>query len=238
MSNDSILSKLCDISKKSNVSSYRHASSVKTGKNWAGFGTNCVIGNSSLHAEYTAIKDFMRQRGDLREYIDKLAKNLHYVASNISQEKIMNLYQYTNGNQVNEYLNSIIDDVPHKMSEKVLKETKKIQILTTRWNNSDELCNSKPCMICWSMFKILGIRKISYSTDDRNIVTENLDSITPKEAYGIMNCVLINKGLKYNNYVRRYNCSETNTVKIICYEQQRDKNESSMKVTVVTYLNK
>jgi len=56
--------------------------------------------------------------------------------------------------------------------------------LIVRINKKNELCDSCPCVSCLCMMKILGIKKIYYSTNDGTIVCKNINDIPLHISYG------------------------------------------------------
>jgi hypothetical protein len=57
---------------------------------------------------------------------------------------------------------------------KLRKIMSKICIIVIRINNKGELCNSRPCIECLDILKMIGIKSIYYSNDNGNIIEEKV----------------------------------------------------------------
>jgi deoxycytidylate deaminase len=53
----------------------------------------------------------------------------------------------------------------------------KIKIVVVRVNSEGDFVMSKPCKHCIKFMRAMGVKRISYSTDDNVIVTEKLSKI-------------------------------------------------------------
>lgn len=61
---------------------------------------------------------------------------------------------------------------------------RKLHMVVIRINNSDEIIESKPCSHCVEVMRAYGIRKVTYSTKDGNLVTESLALIISQPSVG------------------------------------------------------
>jgi deoxycytidylate deaminase len=61
---------------------------------------------------------------------------------------------------------------------------RKLHIVVIRINSHDEITNSKPCSHCVEVMRNFGIRKVTYSTNDGKLITENLYEIESHTSAG------------------------------------------------------
>lgn len=64
---------------------------------------------------------------------------------------------------------------------------------------TDRMTLSRPCSACLQKIKAAGIRKVSYSTDDGTIVTEQVDQIKSHVSLGQRSLDLLLKELQAIN---------------------------------------
>jgi deoxycytidylate deaminase len=62
---------------------------------------------------------------------------------------------------------------------------RKLHLIVIRVNSLGDLCESKPCQNCLQLLKEYGIRKVTYSTTNGLLITENIDTMqsTPSVGY-------------------------------------------------------
>lgn len=62
---------------------------------------------------------------------------------------------------------------------------RKLHLIVIRVNNAGDLCESKPCQNCLKLLRDYGIRKVTYSTQEGLLVTENIAHMesTPSVGY-------------------------------------------------------
>jgi len=61
---------------------------------------------------------------------------------------------------------------------------RKLHIIVIRVNNSNTLIESKPCDHCLMIMKQVGIRKVTYSTKNGELVTETIDGMQANTSAG------------------------------------------------------
>lgn len=57
------------------------------------------------------------------------------------------------------------------------KKNKKIDIIVVRVNKAGQLCNARPCYNCLCVMKLVGIKKVYYSTPTNSIICENVNNM-------------------------------------------------------------
>jgi len=76
-----------------------------------------------------------------------------------------------------------------------LKKHSKLDLMVARFNKNGSLCNSRPCYNCLQLMKIVGIRKVYYTTAD-GIICEDVDKMISIQ---LSSSIVSNKSIDFHN---------------------------------------
>ena len=102
-------------------------------------------------------------------HLRKEIKRTGYVLAHHAEENVINYFK---------------DKIEPKKKNKKNFYRNKFTIVVIRINNNNELRSSNPCAHCVNVMKLFGIRKVIYSTNDGNFISELLDNIQTNNSVG------------------------------------------------------
>jgi deoxycytidylate deaminase len=134
----------------------------------------------------------------------------------ISNKKILD--HYTNHGSIHAEANAILNYYgknfyynKYKSIVYLPNDIKKnnIDLMVARFNKSGLMCNARPCYNCLELMKIIGIRKVYYTTDDGILCEEIKNMIS----------ILITSSLRNNNKLNHNNNNNYNLLLKIQLQQ-------------------
>jgi len=102
-------------------------------------------------------------------HLKKAIKRTGYVLAHHAEENVINYFK---------------DKIEPKKKNKKNFYRNKFTIVVIRINNNNELRSSNPCAHCVNVMKLFGIRKVIYSTNDGNFISELLENIQTNNSVG------------------------------------------------------
>jgi tRNA(Arg) A34 adenosine deaminase TadA len=102
-------------------------------------------------------------------HLKKEIKRTGYVLAHHAEENVINYFK---------------DKIEPKKKNKKNFYRNKFTIVVIRINNNNELKSSNPCAHCVNVMKLFGIRKVIYSTNDGNFISELLENIQTNNSVG------------------------------------------------------
>jgi tRNA(Arg) A34 adenosine deaminase TadA len=102
-------------------------------------------------------------------HLRKEIKRTGYVLAHHAEENVINYFK---------------DKIEPKKKNKKNFYRNKFTIVVIRINNNNELRSSNPCAHCVNVMKLFGIRKVIYSTNDGNFISELLENIQTNNSVG------------------------------------------------------
>ena len=102
-------------------------------------------------------------------HLKKAIKRTGYVLAHHAEENVINYFK---------------DKIEPKKKNKKNFYRNKFTIVVIRINNNNELRSSNPCAHCVNVMKLFGIRKVIYSTNDGNFISELLKNIQTNNSVG------------------------------------------------------
>jgi len=102
-------------------------------------------------------------------HLKKAIKRTGYVLAHHAEENVINYFK---------------DKIEPKKKNKKNFYRNKFTIVVIRINNNNELRSSNPCAHCVNVMKLFGIRKVIYSTNNGNFISELLENIETNNSVG------------------------------------------------------
>jgi tRNA(Arg) A34 adenosine deaminase TadA len=102
-------------------------------------------------------------------HLKKEIQRTGYVLAHHAEENVINYFK---------------DKIEPKKKNKKNFYKNKFTIVVIRINNNNELKSSNPCAHCVNVMKLFGIRKVIYSTNDGDFISELLDNIQTNNSVG------------------------------------------------------
>lgn len=102
---------------------------------------------------------------------------------------------------------------------------KNYQITVVRVNKSGEMVDSTPCLMCQNVMRVVGIRKVHYSTESGEIKTSNILKVEGS---------LVSSGLR--NIARRIEKNDDFSVFVRILQSKKDLRERAQQETFLGWL--